>query len=280
MTKLKLVKERKKIVSFVLLLLLCIAFTVPLLWAFGTSFKKNALTDPISIFPKEFSFKNYVALFSNENAPVLRWFGNSIFVSGVHTVLYLIVASLAGYAFGVLKWKGRNLVFWLLLSTAMIPGIINLVSLYQLTKTLSINGTALALILPGLGGVLYMFLLRQNFMMVPKELIEAAKLDGCTSFGIFIRVIVPLSTSTFMVVAMMTFINSWNDYLWPSVALAGADVNKLTLPLGIAKLLGDNNMDNGLTMAGAIVSMLPTIIVYLFLQNRIIESVANSGSKE
>jgi multiple sugar transport system permease protein len=280
MTKLKLVKERKKIVSFVLLLLLCIAFTVPLLWAFGTSFKKNALTDPISIFPKEFSFKNYVALFSNENAPVLRWFGNSIFVSGVHTVLYLIVASLAGYAFGVLKWKGRDLVFWLLLSTAMIPGIINLVSLYQLTKTLSINGTALALILPGLGGVLYMFLLRQNFMMVPKELIEAAKLDGCTSFGIFIRVIVPLSTSTFMVVAMMTFINSWNDYLWPSVALAGADVNKLTLPLGIAKLLGDNNMDNGLTMAGAIVSMLPTIIVYLFLQNRIIESVANSGSKE
>ena len=124
-----------------------------------------------------------------------------------------------------------------------------------------------------------MMLIRQYFMSVPKELIEAAQLEGLGQFGIFLRIIVPLCKSAFMVAAMMTFIGSWNDYLWPSIAMAGVDSKYLTLPLGIAKLLGDNNIEYGMTMAGAITSMLPTLIVYLFLQNKIIDSVANTGSK-
>ena len=103
-----------------------------LLWAFGTSFKKNALTDITSIIPKEFSFDNYIQLFSNKDAPVFRWMLNSVFISGIHTVLYLIIAALAGFAFGVAEWKGRNVVFGLLLATALIPNIINLVPLYKL----------------------------------------------------------------------------------------------------------------------------------------------------
>ena len=108
---------------------------------------------------------------------------------------------------------------------------------------------------------------------------EAAQLEGAGMFRIFLQIEVPLCKSAFMVAAMMTFIGSWNDYLWPSIAMAGVSTENLTLPLGIAKLLGDNNIQYGMTMAGAVVSMLPTLIVYLFLQNKVIESVANSGSK-
>ena len=265
--------------AFILLTIISILCVLPLLWAFGTSFKKNALTDVMSIIPREFSFNNYIQLFSNEDAPVFRWMLNSVVISGVHTLLYIVIAALAGFAFGVAEWKGRNVVFGLLLATAMVPNVINLVPLYKLITSMELNGNPLALILPGLGGVLYMMLIRQYFMSVPKELVEAAQLEGAGMFRIFLQIEVPLCKSAFMVAAMMTFIGSWNDYLWPSIAMAGVSTENLTLPLGIAKLLGDNNIQYGMTMAGAVVSMLPTLIVYLFLQNKVIESVANSGSK-
>ena len=278
-TKLNIGERRRKVVAFILLTIISILCVLPLLWAFGTSFKKNALTDVMSIIPREFSFNNYIQLFSNEDAPVFRWMLNSVVISGVHTLLYIVIAALAGFAFGVAEWKGRNVVFGLLLATAMVPNVINLVPLYKLITSMELNGNPLALILPGLGGVLYMMLIRQYFMSVPKELVEAAQLEGAGMFRIFLQIEVPLCKSAFMVAAMMTFIGSWNDYLWPSIAMAGVSTENLTLPLGIAKLLGDNNIQYGMTMAGAVVSMLPTLIVYLFLQSKVIESVANSGSK-
>ena len=278
-TKFNMGERRRKLIAFILLTIISIFCVLPLLWAFGTSFKKNALTDVASIIPKEFTFNNYVQLFSYKDAPVFRWMLNSVFISSVHTILYLIVAALAGFAFGVAEWKGRNVVFGLLLATALIPNVINLVPLYKLITNMELNGNALALILPGLGGVLYMMLIRQYFLSVPKELVEAAQLEGAGMFRIFLQIEVPLCKSVFMVAAMMTFIGNWNDYLWPSIAMAGVESKYLTLPLGIAKLLGDNNIQYGMTMAGAVTSMLPTLIVYLFLQNKVIESVANSGSK-
>ena len=278
-TKFNMGERRRKLIAFILLTIISIFCVLPLLWAFGTSFKKNALTDVASIIPKEFTFDNYVQLFSNKDAPVFRWMLNSVFISSVHTILYLIVAALAGFAFGVAEWKGRNVVFGLLLATAMIPNVINLVPLYKLITNMELNGNPLALILPGLGGVLYMMLIRQYFLSVPKELVEAAQLEGAGMFRIFLQIEVPLCKSVFMVAAMMTFIGNWNDYLWPSIAMAGVESDYLTLPLGIAKLFGDNNIQYGMTMAGAVTSMLPTLIVYLFLQNKVIESVANSGSK-
>ena len=278
-TKFNMGERRRKLIAFILLTIISIFCVLPLLWAFGTSFKKNALTDVASIIPKEFTFNNYVQLFSNKDAPVFRWMLNSVFISSVHTILYLIVAALAGFAFGVAEWKGRNVVFGLLLATALIPNVINLVPLHKLITNMELNGNALALILPGLGGVLYMMLIRQYFLSVPKELVEAAQLEGAGMFRIFLQIEVPLCKSVFMVAAMMTFIGNWNDYLWPSIAMAGVESKYLTLPLGIAKLLGDNNIQYGMTMAGAVTSMLPTLIVYLFLQNKVIESVANSGSK-
>ena len=125
-TKFNMGERRRKLIAFILLTIISIFCVLPLLWAFGTSFKKNALTDVASIIPKEFTFNNYVQLFSNKDAPVFRWMLNSVFISSVHTILYLIVAALAGFAFGVAEWKGRNVVFGLLLATALIPNVINL----------------------------------------------------------------------------------------------------------------------------------------------------------
>lgn len=142
-TKFNLGERRRKVVAFVLLTVISVLCALPLLWAFGTSFKKNALTDITSIIPKEFSFDNYIQLFSNKDAPVFRWMLNSVFISGIHTVLYLIIAALAGFAFGVAEWKGRNVVFGLLLATALIPNIINLVPLYKLITSMELNGNPL-----------------------------------------------------------------------------------------------------------------------------------------
>ena len=150
-TRLNVAERRRKIIAFVLLVLISVVCIVPLLWAFGTSFKKNALTDIMSIFPREFSFDNYKKLFTNQDSPVFLWLLNSLMISGVHTVLYLIVAALAGYAFGVAQWRGRNVVFGFLLGTAMVPSIINLVPLYNLITDLNLNGNAIALILPEIG---------------------------------------------------------------------------------------------------------------------------------
>lgn len=279
MAALRTAEKRNKTISFIILLIVCALCLVPLLWALGTSFKKNYGADILSFIPKEFTLDNYKNLFGDPNFPLGKWFGNSIFVSVVHTVLYLIIASLAGFAFGVLEWRGRDIIFWVLLSTAMIPNIINLVPLYKLAQTLRIDGTRLALILPGLGGVFSMFLMRQFFAAVPKEVIESAKLEGLGSFGVFVKMVVPLSVSAFMVAALLTFVGIWNDYLWPSVVMAGADRGLSTVPLGMGYLVGETNTNVGLSMAGAIMSMLPTFIVYLFLQNKIIESVAFTGSK-
>ena len=187
-TKLNIGERRRKVVAFILLTIISILCVLPLLWAFGTSFKKNALTDVMSIIPKEFSFNNYIQLFSNEDAPVFRWMLNSVVISGVHTLLYIVIAALAGFAFGVAEWKGRNVVFGLLLATAMVLNVINLVPLYQLITSMELNGNPLALILPGLGGVLYMMLIRQYFMSVPKELVEAAQLEGAGMFRISLAV--------------------------------------------------------------------------------------------
>lgn len=124
-----------------------------------------------------------------------------------------------------------------------------------------------------------MFLLRQFFLGVPKEIIEAATIDGLSKFGIFIRIVLPLSKSALLVAGLFAFMGNWNDYLWPLIVLTGADVNTWTLPIGLSKIAGTYNYDYGLTMAAAILAIIPVVIVYALLQDRIIEGVSRTGIK-
>ena len=278
---LKKVEKRRKNISFIILLIVCIIFMIPLIWAIATSFKTTEdITFHItSLIPYHFTFENYTMLFNDESMPIFKWLGNSAFVAITHTLIYLVVASLAGFSFGVLEWKGRDRVFWLILLTMMIPNVVNIIPLFTMIVDLDWFQRLIALIVPGLGGVFGLFIIRSFFLGIPKELIEAAEVDGLNKFLIYLKIVLPLGKSALMVAGLFAFLGSWNDYLWPTLALAGTTVDQYTLPIGLSLLQGNNNYRIGLTMAAAITSIIPVVIVYCFTQDKIIGGVSRTGIK-
>ncbi|XFA99273.1 carbohydrate ABC transporter permease [Candidatus Izemoplasma sp. B36] len=278
---LKSVVKRRKRISFIILTIVSIVWMVPIVWGMATSLKSpiDIASNPISLIPKELYFDNYLEIFTKTDTPVLRWMLNSLIIAVAHTGLYLIFASLAAYSFSVMKWKGKDKLFWLILSTTMIPAVINLVPLITMMIDVGWFGTWWALIIPGLGGVFGMFLLRQFFLGIPTELIDSAKIDGLGSFGVFSKIVIPLSKSAFMVAGLFAFLGSWNDYLWPLIVMSGEDMIMQTLPVGLSKIASTYNYNYGLTMAAAILSIIPVVIVYAFTQDKIIEGVSRAGIK-
>jgi multiple sugar transport system permease protein len=273
--------KRRKAISFSILLFVSLLWITPLVWGLATSFKEplDIALNPTSLIPEVWSLEHYLKLFTRIDTPVLQWMLNSFIIASAYTILYLIVASFAAYAFSLLQFKFRDQLFWLVLATTMIPTVINLVPLITMMIDLQWFGTWWALIIPGLGGVFGMFLLRQFFLGVPKEIIEAATIDGLSKFGIFLRIVLPLSKSALLVAGLFAFMGNWNDYLWPLIILTGSDVNSWTLPIGLSKIAGTYNYDYGLTMAAAILAIVPVVIVYALLQDRIIEGVSRTGIK-
>ena len=228
---------------------------MPLIWALGASFKPDTITDINQIFPspENWTFEWYQLLFSFDGEyPVLRWILNSFIVGCIHTILYLIIVSFAAYALVFLNWKFKNAIFTVVVSSMMFPGIITLVPLYNLFNSLGIAGNPtwvylIGCILPGLGGVFGLFLIRQFFLGLPKELVEACKVDGCNNFQIFFRVILPIGKNAIFVAAIFAFLGNWNDYLWPQlIASGGVDVlgrEWLTLPVGLSVLVSGRTGD-------------------------------------
>lgn len=275
------VEKKRKRLSFAILFIVSFLWIMPLLWGLSTSFKTatDISLNTTSLFPKEWTLIHYESLFSRVDTPVLKWMFNSFVIASTHTILYLIIASSAAYAFSILKFKFRDQIFWIILGTTMIPTVINLVPLITMMIDLDWFGTWLPLIIPGLGGVFGLFLLRQFFLGIPKELIESAKIDGLGNFGIFIKIVAPLSKSAFLVAALFSFMGNWNDYLWPQIIQSGTEASTWTLPIGLSKIVGTYNYDYGLSMAAAILAIVPVVIVYAFLQEKIIEGVARTGIK-
>lgn len=279
-----------RIVSTICLLILGAIWIMPLVWALGASFKPDTITDINQIFPspENWTFEWYQMLFSFDGEyPVLRWALNSFVVGCIHTVLYLIIVSFAAYALVFLDWKFKNAIFTVVVSSMMFPGIITLVPLYNLFNSLGIAGNPtwvylIGCILPGLGGVFGLFLIRQFFLGLPKELVEACKVDGCNNFQIFFRVILPIGKNAIFVAAIFAFLGNWNDYLWPQlIASGGVDVlgrEWLTLPVGLSVLVSGRTGDTS-PLAGAVISAIPVMIVYLFAQKYIINGVSRSGIK-
>lgn len=279
-----------RIVSTICLLILGAIWIMPLIWALGASFKPDTITDINQIFPspENWTFEWYQLLFSFDGEyPVLRWILNSFIVGCIHTILYLIIVSFAAYALVFLNWKFKNAIFTVVVSSMMFPGIITLVPLYNLFNSLGIAGNPtwvylIGCVLPGLGGVFGLFLIRQFFLGLPKELVEACKVDGCNNFQIFFRVILPIGKNAIFVAAIFAFLGNWNDYLWPQlIASGGVDVlgrEWLTLPVGLSVLVSGRTGDTS-PLAGAVISAIPVMIVYLFAQKYIINGVSRSGIK-
>ena len=213
-----------------------------------------------------------------EEIPLLRWLLNSVLISISTATLVLTVSSLAAWSMARLRLPGKPIVYGTVLATLMVPGQILLVPIYLLLNTLGWLDTPLALIVPAAGGAFGVFMLHQFFLGIPKDLEEAAALDGCSRLSTFMNVIVPLSRAPMATLFIFTFVGSWNDFLGPLVFLDSLE--RYTLPVGIALFQTSYYTEYGLTLAASLLCTLPTFIAFMIFQRQIISGMAASGMKE
>lgn len=272
---------------FVILFVFCAIWLSPIIiGVIGSFTSEYSFTyEPGQLFPESgYTFENYLKLFNKTDVdgtriPVERWVLNSFIVAIASTFLYLLISGFAAYAFVFLNFKFRDAIFTVILFTMVIPGIATTAAQYSNVAHLNISRSLLALILPGLGGVGGLFLIRQFYLGIPKDLIESARMDGAKNITIFFKIVFPLAKTVFLVQGLFSFMGSWNDLFWPQIVL-GASKELWTLPVGIASISNTTRGDTiGLSLASAIFSAIPIFILYLFTQNKIIEGVANTGVK-
>lgn len=266
-------------ISFYMVLILCaLFFILPLLWMVVTAFKPFEEWLNPNWIPVNPTLENFSSIFTDETLPVVKWFFNSMLIASLFTAVILVIDSLAGYAYARLEFPGKNLLFGLLLATLVMPGIMFLIPNYLTVARLGWIGTIQGVIAPGFAGVFGVFFMRQFFQGLPRELEEAAYIDGASVARTFFSVILPLSKGPLITLGIITFLTSWNDFLWPLLIL-GNDRQDLTLPVGLATLQGQFNFDYGKLMAGALVLTVPVLILYAVFQRYIIRSISMTGIK-
>lgn len=250
---------------------------VPIAWAVGTSFKPFAevYTRAHAIFPTTLQWENYIQVFRVANFQ--RYFLNTLLVSGAVCAITLTASSMAAYAFARLRFPGRETLFLLYLSTLIIPPQVVLIPNFVIMRELNLLNSLTALVLTRAFLPLGTFLLRQFFLGIPKELEESAVMDGCGYARRFIQIVLPLAKPALATLLIITLLQVWNDYLYPLVFIQ-SDA-KRTLTLGLAILMGDFDVQWNLVMAATILSVLPLVVIYLFLQRFFIEGIALSGTK-
>jgi multiple sugar transport system permease protein len=266
-----------RIVLYGVLILIGAFFLLPLVWMFSTAFKPFVETLQPTWIPQEPTFENFTSIFNDPSIPVLRWFVNSLGVATAFTALVVLIDSLAAYAYARMEFPGRNLLFGLLLATLVMPGIMFVVPNYITIARLGWLNSYQGVIAPGLSGIFGVFFLRQFFQSIPRELEEAAYIDGASVWTTFFRVALPLARGAIATLAIITFLTSWNDFLWPLLILNDRELQ--TLPVGLATIQGQYTFDYGKLMAGAVVTAVPVLILYIFLQRYIIQNVAMTGLK-
>lgn len=221
------------------------------------------------------NWKNYAETW--RAVPFGKFFLNSILVAVSVTIGQLMTCSLGGFAFSRLRFPGRDKVFFLYLATLMIPGTVLTIPIYLLLRAYYLLDTYQGVILPGLFSAYGTFLLRQFFMTIPTDLEDAARIDGAGSFGVYLRIILPLSGPALAALATFVFIGSWNDFFWPSIVLT--DPNRLTLPVGLALFNDLYFIEYGRLMAGSMISIVPAILMYVFFQKFITKGIVMTGLK-
>ena len=263
-----------------LLLLVALLFLLPITLILVTAFKPDAeIVKFHGLLPQSPTLANFGRVLGTpEEFPVFQWFANSVFVSTCVTGLVLTVASLAAYGLARLNLPGKKPVFSLILGTMMVPGQVLLVPVYLLLSRLGWIDSFLALIVPAGAGAFGVFLLHQFFLSVPKELEEAAELDGCSRLGIFWHVVLPLARPALATLGIFTFIGSWNDFLGPLIYLDSGE--KYTLPVGVAIFQTSYYTEYALTLAASVICTLPVLIVFLVFQRHIIQGVSMAGTKD
>jgi multiple sugar transport system permease protein len=267
-----------RVAQYALLILFAIFFALPLVWMAITSFKPFAEWLTPNLIPVNPTFGNYESVFNDPTLPVVRWFFNSLIIATVFTLAILIIDALAAYAYARMEFRFKKPLFALLLATLVMPSIMFVIPNFITISQLGWLGTYQGIIAPGLSGVFGVFFLRQFFLSLPRELEEAAYVDGASTFQTFFRVVLPLSGGALATLGVITFLTSWNDFLWP-LLMTGAVREMQTLPVGLATLQGQYTFDYGKLMAGAMVLSVPVLLLYVLSQRYIIRSIATTGLK-
>jgi multiple sugar transport system permease protein len=265
-----------KSLIYAIMLVLSAIFLMPLVWMLSSSLKPEAqvLTIPPDFFPNEPLWGNYVQLFDRVPLFVV----NSMKLAVYNVVGVLVVASMAGYAFGRLRFAGRDVAFMVLLATAIIPGIAYLIPQYIVFRQIGWIDTHFPLWVPRvLTPVFATFLMRQSFKTIPNELEDAAKIDGASTFGIYWRIMLPQTKPVLAAIGVFTFLESWNDLFGPLIFLSSEDLQ--TLPVALAQFQGEYFSQISLLMAGATVSVVPVIVVFLMAQRYFIQGITMTGLK-
>jgi multiple sugar transport system permease protein len=263
---------------YAILTVAAVISVIPFLYVISTSFKDTValFSYPPEWIPKQPTLENFRSLV--RDYPFLRWTANSFIVASVVTVIKVIIDSMAGYAFAKMQFPGKDALFVVVLATLMIPFAATLIPLFLIVRDLNLTNTYAGLILPALASPIGIFMMRQFIETLPGDLENAARLDGCSEFAVYRRVILPLIRPGLVVLGVFTFMTQWTSYLWPLVI--GTRPEMFTLTVGVQSLRSLFTVNWGVLSAGAVLSMLPLVIVFIFLQRYFIAGSIAGALKE
>ncbi|MCI8517678.1 MAG: carbohydrate ABC transporter permease [Hungatella sp.] len=254
-------------------------FLAPLMWMISSSLKTapEVFAMDFSWFPEKLQWKNYVKIWTSDEVSMVRAYLNTAWITGVSILVQLSFASMAAYGFAKINFRGKNVVFFLFLSTMMIPAEVTIIPRYMLFRTIGLYNNHWAIILPHWFSATAIFMLRQFYMGLPNDLMEAAKIDGASHPAIFVRILLPLTKSALVSLMVLTFISCWNEYLSPLIFLTKK--NLYTISQVVRWYLQDEAVRYDLTMAAATSTVVPVIILTLCCQKYFVEGIATSGVK-
>lgn len=270
-------RKINKILFYVVAIALAVVAMIPFLWMISTSLKSRGalMAIPIQWIPEKPTLDAYIKVFSK--FPFAKTIGNSLFISVSYTVITLLSSSMAAFAFAKLKFPGNDLIFKCYLATMMIPTQVTMIPLFVIMNKMGLIDSYASVILPSIFRPFAVFMLVQQMRTIPNDFLDAAKIDGANLFQVFGKVALPLCAPSLATLSITTFMESWNDYLWPLLMLT--DKNKMTLPIALSTLNGQYATEYNVLMAGSLISMVPIIIIYICAQKYFKNGMMSGGIK-
>ena len=271
-------QKRMTILTYVVLILAALIMIFPFLWMILTSFKTVAesnAVDPVVIFPSVFRWENFRDAVTS--LPFIKLYINTALMIFFRVLCAVAFSSMAGYAFAMLEFRGKKLLFGIVLVQMSLPSQIFIIPQYQMVAKMGMANSIFALVFPGIVSAFGVFFLRQTYMGIPKEIGEAAYLDGCNQWQTFYKVMFPLTGTSVAALTIFTAVFAYSDLMWPLVV--NSDLNMMTLSSGLATLRGQFTTNFPVLMAGSLLAMLPMVILYLIFQRQFIEGIASTGGK-
>ena len=267
------------IVRTIVVSLIAVLFVVPLVWMVLSSLKTapEVFARPFHWLPARVQWQNYATVWMNEEDSMLRAFANTLYIALFSIIGQMFISSLAAYSFAKINFKGKQVVFMLFLSSMMVPSQLTIIPRFMLFKTIGLYNNLWAIILPAFFGATSIFMLRQFYMGLPNDLIEAAKIDGAGHLRIFLRIMLPLTKAALMSLIILAFISSWNEYMAPLIFLVKKEL--YTVSQNIQWYMLDEFKEHNLTMAAATSAIVPVVILFIVGQKYFVEGIATSGVK-